>query len=115
MDMYGIPNCDTVKKSRIWLTQHNLAYEFHDFKKTGVSVAQLSNWAEQVGWEKLLNRSGTTWRRLPEEIKISITTPAAAFALMAVQTSIIKRPLLAYKDHLLVGFNEAEYAALLIN
>ncbi len=113
MDIYGIPNCSTVKKSRLWLAEHGIAHQFHDFKKEGVTVAQLSAWAEQAGWEKLLNRAGTTWRRLPDEVKTGITTPAAAFALMAEHPSLIKRPILVHQDRLLVGFKEPEYATLL--
>ena len=113
MNLYGIANCDTVRKARDWLAQHQIIYTFHDFKKTGVTVAQLSAWAEQVGWEKLLNRQGTTWRRLPDTTKAGINSAAAAFTLMAAQPSCIKRPVLACRDQLLVGFNETEYAAIL--
>ncbi|MHB1678011.1 MAG: arsenate reductase [Sulfuriferula sp.] len=112
--MYGIPHCNTVKKCRLWLARHHIDYQFHDFKKEGVTVSQLSAWAQQAGWEKLLNRSGTTWRKLSDEVKTGITTSTAAFVLMAEHTSLIKRPILVYKDRLLVGFNEAEYIALLI-
>lgn len=113
MDIYGIPNCSTVKKARTWLEQHNLPYQFHDFKKTGVSIEQLSAWAQQTGWEKLLNRQGMTWRQLSDDIKASITTPAAGYALMAEKTSVIKRPILIHQGQILVGFNEAEYTATL--
>ena len=109
MDIYGIPNCSTVKKARVWLAQQNIDYAFHDFKKTGVSVAQLTLWAEQIHWEELINRQGTTWRKLSDAIKASITTPAAAFALMAEQPSLIKRPVLVHQHRLLVGFNAAKY------
>ena len=113
MDIYGIPNCSTVKKARAWLDQRSIPYQFHDFKKTGVTIAQLSTWAQQSGWEKLLNRQGMTWRQLTDDTKASITTPAAAFALMAEKTSVIKRPVLIHQGQILVGFNEAEYTAAL--
>ena len=113
MDIYGIPNCSTVKKARTWLEQHSIAYQFHDFKKNGVSVEQLSTWAQQTGWEKLLNRQGMTWRQLSDDTKASITTPEAAFALMVEKTSVIKRPILIHQGQILVGFNEAEYTAAL--
>ena len=113
MNLYGIANCDTVRKARDWLAQHQIIYTFHDFKKTGVSVAQLAAWAEQVGWEKLLNQQSTTWRRLDDATKAGINSPATAFALMVAQPSCIKRPILSCPDQLLVGFNEAEYAVLL--
>lgn len=113
MEIYGIPNCSTVKKARAWLDQHNIAYQFHDFKKTGITVEQLNIWAQQTGWEKLLNRQGMTWRQLSDDIKASITTPTAAFALMREKTSVIKRPILTYQGQILVGFNEAAYTAAL--
>lgn len=114
MDLYGIPNCDTIRKTRLWLTQHQLDYRFHDFKKEGVTLARLSAWADRTGWEKLLNRSGATWRKLPEDVRAGITAPAPAFALMTEHTSLIKRPVLVHQDRVLVGFNEAEYTALFL-
>ncbi|MDR3390586.1 MAG: ArsC family reductase [Sulfuriferula sp.] len=113
MDIYGIPNCSTVKKARTWLEQHGIAYQFHDFKKTGVSVAQLDAWAQQTGWEKLLNRQGMTWRQLSDDAKAGITGADTAFALMTEKTSVIKRPVLVHQGQVLVGFNEAEYTAAL--
>lgn len=113
MDVYGISNCTTVKKARAWLDEHGLSYSFHDFKKAGTTPAQLAAWAEQVGLEKLLNRQGMTWRQLPDEVKAGITTAEAAFALMTDKTSCIKRPILEYRGRVLVGFNPAEYTALI--
>lgn len=113
MDIYGIPNCSTVKKARNWLEQHNISYQFHDFKKTGVTIAQLSTWAQHTGWEKLLNRQGMTWRQLSDDTKAGITTAAAAYALMAEKTSVIRRPILIHQGQILVGFNEADYTATL--
>ncbi len=112
MRIYGISNCTTVKKALAWLDQHGHAYEFHDFKKAGVNVALLTAWAQQVGWEKLLNRQGMTWRQLPDAVKASVTTQEAAFALMMEKTSVIKRPLLEHAQQIVIGFNPAEYAAV---
>ncbi|MDP2026698.1 arsenate reductase [Sulfuriferula sp.] len=112
MHVYGISNCSTVKKALAWLDEHGLSYTFHDFKKTGTTPTQLAVWAEQVGWEKLLNRQGMTWRQLPDSVKAVITTAPAAFALMSDKTSCIKRPILEYRGRVLVGFNLAEYTAL---
>ncbi len=113
MRIYGISNCTTVKKALAWLDEHGQAYEFHDFKKSGVNVALLTAWAQQLGWEKLLNRQGRTWRQLPDAIKASITTQEAAFALMMEKTSVIKRPVLGHAHQIVIGFNPAEYAAVL--
>lgn len=113
IQLYGIPNCTSVKKARAWLDAHRLAYQFHDFKKTGTSVTQLNNWAQQVGWEKLLNRQGTTWRQLDDATKASVIDASSAMTLMSDKTSSIKRPVLALGATLLVGFNETEYSQLL--
>ncbi|BBP04349.1 arsenate reductase [Sulfuriferula plumbiphila] len=112
MRIYGISNCTTVKKALAWLDEHGQAYEFHDFKKTGVNVALLTPWAQQVGWEKLLNRQGMTWRQLPDTVKAGVTSQEAAFALMMEKTSVIKRPVLEHAGRILVGFSPADYAAL---
>lgn len=112
IQLYGIPNCTTVKKARAWLEQHQIPYQFHDFKKTGASVEQLGAWAQQLGWEKLLNRQGTTWRLLDDATKASVTDAASAITLMSDKTSSIKRPVLISGTTLLVGFNETEYSQL---
>lgn len=112
MHIYGISNCTTVKKALAWLDEHHQVYEFHDFKKTGVNLALLTTWAQQVGWEKLLNRQGMTWRQLPDTVKTSITTQETAFTLMMEKTSVIKRPILEQAGRILVGFNPTDYAAL---
>ncbi|OJW76256.1 MAG: arsenate reductase [Sphingomonadales bacterium 63-6] len=109
---YGIPNCDTVKKARTWLDGQGLAYTFHDYKKEGADAAKLEGWAGIVGWEKLLNRAGTTFRKLPDEAKQDIDT-AKAVALMVEQPSMIKRPVVEYPGGLLVGFKAEEWAAAL--
>jgi arsenate reductase len=111
--LYGIPNCNTVKKARDWLAQHDIAVEFHDFKKLGLDAAIAQNWLQQTDWTKLINRSGLTWRGLPEQRKQSIQDANAALALMLEKTSAIKRPVLEQNGKLLhVGFDEAAYAKL---
>ena len=111
MKLYGIPNCNTVKKARDWLAERNIAVEFNDFKKQGVTAAELSLWLSQIPHEKLINRAGLNWRGLDEETKNSITNDAAAIALMQTKTSVIKRPVLVKDGTVLcVGFDEARYA-----
>ena len=89
--LYGIPNCDTVKKARAWLDERGKNYEFHDFKKHGVPAAELARWADAVGWERLLNRKGTTWRKLAPADQAAAKDSASARALMQAQTSVIKQ------------------------
>ena len=113
IQLYGIPNCTSVKKARAWLEQHQLTYQFHDFKKTGAGITQLKDWAQQVSWEKLLNRQGSTWRQLDDVTKTNITNVDSAVALMSDKTSSIKRPILVSGTTLLVGFNETEYNQLI--
>ena len=112
LTLFGIPNCDTVKKARSWLEAKGTAYQFHDYKKAGIDVATLTDWADQVGWEALLNRAGTTFRKLPDEAKAGIDQ-AKAIALMVEQPSMIKRPVVTGAEQLLVGFKPAEWEALL--
>lgn len=109
---YGIPNCDTVKKARTWLDGQGIAYTFHDYKKEGADAAKLEGWAGIVGWEKLLNRAGTTFRKLPDEAKQDLDT-AKAVALMVEQPSMIKRPVVEYPGGLLVGFKAEDWPAAL--
>lgn len=113
MKLYGIPNCNTVKKARAWLSEQGQTVEFHDFKKLGVSDTLLKNWIKQVGWEKLVNRQGTTWRQLPDEIKSSITNETAAIQLMLEKSSVIKRPVFEKNGKIAVGFDETVYAEML--
>lgn len=109
MKLYGIPNCDTVKKARTWLASHNIAVEFHDFKKQGLSPELAQRWLQQASWEQLINRKGMTWRGLSEEQKTISGNPAAQ-QLMLDKTSVIKRPLLEQDGKLLhIGFDEASY------
>ncbi len=108
--MYGIPNCDTVKKARVWLDTHGIAFAFHDYKKAGIDAATLRGWAGEVGWEVLLNRAGTTFKKLPDADKAGLDE-AKAIALMVAQPSMIKRPVLTGAGKLLVGFKPDSYAA----
>jgi arsenate reductase len=102
--LYGIPNCSTVKKARAWLEENGVAYHFHDYKKHGVDTARLARWCEQASWEKLVNRSGMTWRKLPESDR-AIADSDAAIALMAAHPSVIRRPVVEYPGGLLIGFS----------
>jgi Spx/MgsR family transcriptional regulator len=110
--LYGLPNCDTVKKARAWLAAHGLAHEFHDYKKEGANAERLRAWNEAVGWEALLNRRGTTFRGLPEADKAGLEE-ARALALMAAHPSLIRRPVVEHAGGLLVGFDEADWAGAL--
>ena len=109
--LYGIPNCDTVKKARDWLTARDLAFDFHDYKKAGADPAQLTRWVALAGWEKLLNRAGTTFKKLADADKSDIDT-AKAVALMAANPSCIKRPVVEYPGGLLVGFKPEDWDVL---
>ena len=110
---YGIPNCDTVKKARTWLDANSIAYVFHDYKKEGADPVRLARWAQMVGWEKLLNRAGTTFRKLDEADKAGIDE-AKALRLMAANPSLIKRPVVEVPGGVLVGFKADEWAATLL-
>jgi len=109
--LYGIPNCDTMKKARAWLAEHDVEYVFHDYKKAGIDEATLRGWIDQIGWELLLNRRGMMWRKLPQEVKDSIDE-ASAIRLMLETPSIIKRPVLIHSDHIQVGFKPEDYDKL---
>lgn len=111
--VYGIPNCDTVKKARTWLDANGIVYAFHDYKKEGADPARLAKWAETVGWEPLLNRAGTTFRKLDEADRSDIDA-AKALALMAAHPSLIKRPVVEYRGGLLVGFKPDLWATALL-
>jgi len=106
--IYGIKNCETMKKARAWLEKHGVAYAFHDYKAAGIDRERLEGWARAVGWETLLNRAGTTFRKLPDKDKASITE-RKAIALMLDQPSMIKRPVLDVKGKLIVGFKPETY------
>jgi arsenate reductase len=106
--IYGIKNCDTMKKARDWLSSHGVAYDFHDYKTAGIAPHVLAGWTREVGWQVLLNRSGTTFRALPETAKTGLDE-AKAIALMAAQPSMIKRPVLDLGGELIVGFKPERY------
>ncbi|OSI60886.1 ArsC family reductase [Bradyrhizobium canariense] len=107
--IYGIKNCDTMKKARAWLDCHGVAYAFHDYKTAGVEKDKLKQWSEKVGWETLLNRAGTTFKKLPDADKEGLSEKKA-LALMLAQPSMIKRPVLEVGGKLLVGFKPEIYA-----
>ena len=108
--IYGIKSCDTMKKARTWLEAHGVAHDFHDYKTVGIDRARLEKWCGEVGWETLLNRAGTTFRRLPDADKAGLDE-AKAIELMLAQPSMIKRPVLDLGGKLLVGFNAQTYAS----
>ncbi len=110
--VYGIPNCDTVKKARTWLADHGLDVTFHDFKKQGVPAAEVETWLAAVGWETLLNRKGTTWRKLDPALQASVTDSASAKKVMLEHASAIKRPVIAWPSgHITVGFTPDQWPA----
>ena len=109
MTLYGIPNCDTVKKARQWLTAHGHDYQFHDFKKQGCDSALLSRWIAELGLELLINRKGTTWRALSDEDKALAANPDSAIALLQAKPSLIKRPVLDHDGRLRLGFKDTDY------
>ena len=111
--VYGIPNCDTVKKARAWLTDHGVEHQFHDFKKQGVPEAELDRWLAAVGWETVINRKGTTWRQLDETVRAAVTDAASARAVALANPSVIKRPVVQWPDGITVGFDAAAWQARL--
>lgn len=113
LTLYGIPNCDTVKKARVWLDQHGVAYSFHDYKKQGADADWLDARIAEHGWETVLNRAGTTFRALPDEEKNGLD-PVTAAALMQGQPSMIKRPILDLGERSLVGFKPEVWSAVVV-
>jgi Spx/MgsR family transcriptional regulator len=108
--VYGIPNCNTVKKAIDWLQANNINFQFHDYKKKGITLEQLSHWEKQVGFEQLLNKKGTTWRNVPEAIKATIIDANSTIAFLSNQTSAIKRPLIEREGKVVaLGFDAALY------
>jgi Spx/MgsR family transcriptional regulator len=113
MKLYGIPNCTTVKKARAWLEANDISYEFHDFKKEGISADRLKTWSKQTGWEKLLKKQGPTWGKLPPESKAAADNEVSVLALMEQLPNLVKRPVLEQDGKVLsLGFNEATYQTL---
>ena len=109
--IYGIKNCDTMKKAFAWLESHGVAYEFHDYKKAGVPPGKLKEWAAKAGWEKLVNSRGPTWRKIPETDKAGLDE-RKALALLEKNSSAIKRPVVEANARLLIGFDPAEFEKL---
>jgi Spx/MgsR family transcriptional regulator len=108
--VYGIKNCDTVKKALTWLDSHKVDYDFHDYKTKGITDAKLKAWAKQVGWESLVNKKGMTWRQLDDAVKANVTSASTAIELMKQKTSVIKRPLLELNDTVVaLGFDLKEF------
>ena len=107
--LYGIPNCDTTKKTMQWLKKNGVVYTFHDYKKEGISKQKLEEWWSKTSWELIVNKRSTTWRELPEAEQKKITNQDVAIRIMIKQNSIIKRPVLEFNSKLLVGFKEEEY------
>ena len=113
MHIYGIKNCNTVKKALTWLDEHNIPYTFHDFKKEGVSLTKLEAWERQTGWEPLVNKRGTTWRQLSPQAQQAVVDATSANALMQEKTSVIKRPVIESPAGVILGFDADEYKAKL--
>ncbi|OEY67022.1 ArsC family reductase [Marinobacter sp. X15-166B] len=112
MKLYGINNCDTVRKARKWLNEANIPYTFHDFRKDGLSSEKLSQWEASLGWEALINRRGTTWRQLPQEVRDGMTAESA-HRIMLDNPAIIKRPVSEHTTGTRIGFNAGEWAQFL--
>jgi Spx/MgsR family transcriptional regulator len=110
--LYGIPNCDIVKRARAWLAEHGVDHRFHDFKRDGVPPDRLDGWMRAAGWQRLLNNKGTTWRKLDDAVRDSVTDAASARAVMLASSSVIKRPVVQWGDgSITVGFDAADWAA----
>ncbi|UAY52102.1 ArsC family reductase [Ferruginibacter albus] len=108
--VYGIPNCDTIKKTQDWLKKNKVEYSFHNYKTEGISKEKLAEWCKKVGWEILLNKKSTTWKSLTPEQQESATNQTAAIKIMQQNNSIIKRPVIEAGNVILVGFNETEFS-----
>lgn len=115
MKVYGIPNCDTVKKALDWFRANNVMYEFHDFRKLGIPIEKLAEWDTKVGYEQFLNKKSTTWRELDDATKNSISDSGTALQVLMEKTSMIKRPVIEDGDFLHFGFDEKVYSAHFLN
>ena len=111
--VYGIPSCDSVKKARTWMDEHAVAYVFHDFKKLGVPPDALDHWLSQVGWEVLVNRKGTTWRKLPPDEQARVVDTPSARELMLANPSVIKRPVVVVDQTVMVGVNPEAWRSVM--
>jgi arsenate reductase len=114
VQVYGIPNCGTVKKAKIFLEENKLEYDFHDFKKEGVSEAELQKWCNQFGWENVLNKKGMTWRNLEEAVKLEVKDQNSAIQLLKNNTSAIKRPVIESAKGNFLGFDESQYQKMFL-
>jgi arsenate reductase len=114
MNIYGIKNCNTVKKALDWLKENKVDFEFHDFKKEGISAEKLQGWSKKTGYEKLLNKKVLTWKQLDAETKATVTGEKEALQLLQAKNSMIKRPVLEFENDLILGFQEEEYKKLFL-
>lgn len=115
MIVYGIKNCNTVKKALHWLGEHNIDHQFHDYKKLGITAQKIAEWQNKASWELLINKRGTTWRKLSAEVQEQVNNAKAAEEVMIANTSIIKRPIIEFENQLIIGFNEEEYKCKLLS
>lgn len=113
LNIYGIKNCDTMKKAFRWLDEHQVEYQFHDYKKEGVDAALAATWVAKLGWEAVINKRGTTWRKLTDDVKENMNE-SNAVALMLEQPSVIKRPLIIKNNDVYLGFNAEQYTQALL-
>jgi len=113
--VYGIPNCDTIKKTLAWFKQHHINIEFHDYKKSGIGKEKLTVWCKKAGWEVLLNKKSTTWRSLSVSEQEKIINQSSAINLMIENTSIIKRPVIEFRDRIHIGFDEQTFLKYFLN
>ena len=109
MIVYGIPNCDSVKKATVWLKKEKIGFTFHNFRESGITATRLNAWSRQVGWEQLLNKKSATWRSLTPVQQAAVTSQKAAVQLMAAHPTLIKRPVIEYNNKIITGYNEALY------
>lgn len=112
--VYGIPNCDTIKKTQQWLSNNNVPFEFHDYKKEGITASKLKEWIKLVGWEALFNKKSSTWKKLKEATEQDVNTATEAIKIMQANNSIIKRPVVEHNGTILVGFTEASFKEQLL-
>ena len=112
--VYGIPNCNTVKKAMDWLKENDLQYEFHDYKKKGITADKLNEWSDYFGWENIINKNGTTWKGLDDQEKESVKDQKSSVTFLAEKTSAIKRPIVESNGNYLIRFDEQEYSKKLL-
>lgn len=112
--VYGIPNCDIIKKASSWLKNNDVVYEFHDYKKEGITVTKLKEWCGKMEWEKIFNKRSSTWKELAAATSVEVNNSKEAIAVMMKNTSIIKRPIIEVNGEVVIGFNENEYIQKLI-